>query len=835
MPFMADKLATYRRRRNFSATPEPAGNDAADSGIGAFTVQRHDARRLHYDFRLELDGVLRSWAVPKGPSLDPAERRLAVEVEDHPLEYGEFEGRIPEGHYGAGQVELWDRGTWSSIDADPVAALKKGRLKFRLHGFKLHGAWTLVRMAKREEEKDAKQNWLLIKEDDGDARSGEDAEITERAKGSVKSRVERMSRHDPLPDFIEPQLATLVSHPPLGNGWIYEIKYDGYRLLARLDRGSARLYTRNRNDWTSRLPTLARQLAQLGLDGSWLDGEIVVLAPDGTPDFQALQNAFDRGAETGVQFCIFDAPWLQGEDLTPLPLVERKLRLAEALAKAGSGDGNLLTFSQHFPVEVGGAQAALEQACGLGLEGLIGKRADAPYTGRRSGDWIKLKCRQRQEFVIGGYSDPAGSRQEFGALLLGLHDDQGKLRYAGRVGTGFDETQLKALGKRLRAMVDDRSPFVEPPQEKDTHWVRPELVAEVAYAGWTREKQLRQASFLGLRSDKFASSVRREVAREPEEATATSSTELPTGQVAREVAGVKLTHPERLIWPESGTDGGITKTDLARYVERVGPWLLPHLAQRPLSLLRCPDGSNAECFFQKHLGRTRPVGVQTFLWEASSTGKRDYVYVDSVEAVVGLVQRGIVEFHTWGASLPHPDRPDRLTIDLDPAPDVPWSRVVEGAQLARTLLEELGLVPFLKTTGGKGLHLVVPLVPQLSWPEAKAFAKAIATHLAQVLPDRFTANMAKSKRVGRIFVDYLRNDEGATAVAAYSPRARPGAPVSLPLAWEELSPGLNPADWTLRTVPARLASLAMDPWQGYGESAKFVTDGMRKALGIAKA
>jgi bifunctional non-homologous end joining protein LigD len=451
--------------------------------------------------------------------------------------------------------------------------------------------------------------------------------------------------------------------------------------------------------------------------------------------------------------------------------------------------------------------------------------------GRRSGDWIKLKCRQRQEFVIGGYSDPAGSRRGFGALLLGLFADNGKLHYAGRVGTGFDDALLTRLSRRLKSMEIEASPFCHPPKEKDAHWVKPQLVAEVAYAGWTREKLLRQASFLGLREDKPADTVKREA---PLASQASETTgELRTGEVASTVGGVKLTHPDRFIWSASSGDGGITKTDLARYVERVGPWLLPHLAKRPLSLLRCPDGSAAECFFQKHLGRTRPVGVQSFLWEESSTGKRDYVYVESVEAVIGLVQRGIVEFHTWGSSLPHPDRPDRLTIDLDPAPDLPWQRVVEGAQLARTLLEELGLVCFLKTTGGKGLHIVTPLVPENDWPQVKTFAKGIAVHLAKVLPDRFTANMAKSRRVGRVFVDYLRNDEGATAVAAYSPRARPGAPVSLPLAWDELSPDLHPADWTLRTVPARLASIGDDPWQGYGESAKAITDKMRKALGVA--
>jgi bifunctional non-homologous end joining protein LigD len=823
-------LSDYRNKRDFSTTPEPRGKAAASPAAApAFTVQRHAARRLHYDFRLEVGGVLKSWAVPRGPSLDPGEKRLAVEVEDHPLDYGEFEGEIPAGHYGAGEVVLWDRGTWQCDDEDAADALAQGHLKFSLHGFKLHGRWALVRLAdgkRRAEEATAgevsraRHNWLLIKEKDSAVRRGPAAEVTARMPGSVKRRLAALTANAPLPESLSPQLATLVAAAPQQEGWLYEIKYDGYRLLARLADGAARLFTRAGNDWTAKLPTLAKRLAGLHLDGSWLDGEIVVLDAAGIPDFQALQNAFDGKRTAPVTYYVFDAPWLAGHDLRVLPLIERKYRLATALE---NGKDALVAFSEHFAGDPATIAAAQEQACRLGLEGLIGKEADAPYVGERSRSWIKLKCRPRQEFVIGGFTDPRGRRAAFGALLLGVHEADGRLRYAGRVGTGFDDPGLARLGHRLAPLRIDTAPFADPPHEKDVHWVRPELVAEVAFSGWTRENQLRQASFLGLREDKPAAAIAREDAVAPDGGAA-----VPVGRADARVAGVRLTHPDRMLWP----DNGITKSDLARYCESVAPWLLPHLLKRPLSLLRCPDGTAAECFFQKHLGRRRPAGVHDFPWQEASGETRNYLYVDAIAGVVGLVQQGIVEFHTWGSRLPHAEFPDRITLDLDPAPDLPWPRVVEGAQLARTLFEELGLACFVKTTGGKGLHLVAPIEPQGGWDEVKAFSKALAEHLARVLPDRFTANMAKNKRAGRIYADYLRNGEGATAVAAYSTRARPGAPVSTPLAWDELSAQLNPADFTLITVPARLAGLREDPWQDYEAHALKITPQMRRALGM---
>ncbi|WP_332674214.1 DNA ligase D [Aromatoleum sp.] len=902
-------LARYHEMRDFTSTPEPSGA-AARRGVGevlSFTVQRHAARRLHYDFRLELGGVLRSWAVPKGPSLDPSERRLAVETEDHPLDYGEFEGVIPAKQYGAGQVVLWDRGGWLSLSPDPAAALAKGKLKFRLEGEKLRGAWTLVRMRGRADE-DAPEgppNWLLIKEDDDEARTGDDAEITLTRPGSVKRMSERAvpgARSDgdvpakrktgtreisgggarrkaggaakgegegrsPLPAFVAPQLASLVAEVPPGSDWLYEIKYDGYRLMAKLEAGKATLFTRNGLDWTGKLPQLAKALAALEFDDSWLDGEIVVNGDDGLPDFQALQNAFDAGSTAQIVYYVFDAPWLAGRELAGLPLVERKRLLADALADR---NGGAIGFSGHFAE---GAGEALEQACRIGLEGLIGKRGDARYVSGRSRSWIKLKCRPRQEFVIGGYTEPGGARKGFGALLVGLYDDAGELNYAGKVGTGFDQPTLARLASRLAALERDDCPFARKPRPAGQHWVRPTLVAEVEYAGWTREGLLRQAAFAGLREDKPARLVhgetpvpveggalddtdevaaasgdeartdgatptRNEVGRTRKKAgsaaaVTTEAKTLGAGERAAakkgsvRVAGVVISNPERVVWP----DAGLTKADLARYYEEIGRWLLPHIVNRPLSLLRCPDGSAAECFFQRHMGQERPADVESFIWEGASPSRRSYLYVTSLEGVIGMVQRGAVEFHTWGSTMPRADRPDRITIDLDPAPDVDWKRVVEAARLVHGLLGELGLPSFLKTTGGKGLHVVVPLQRGPAWEDVKRFSKAFAAQLARILPDRFTANMAKNRRTGRVFVDYLRNGASATAICAYAARARPGAPVSMPLAWDELGAELNPADFTIVTVPGRLESRREDPWRDYAKKRSRLTRPMWEALG----
>ena len=769
---MTERLERYREMRDFSKTPEPRGRRAeAQPSALRYYIQRHDATRLHYDFRLELDGVLKSWAVPKGPSLDPDVKRLAVEVEDHPLEYGEFEGVIPEKQYGAGDVLLWDKGAWTPEDADAEAALRKGRLHFRLDGVKLQGRWVLFRTRQKQ--------WILRKRDDAAARSGE---VVLEKPDSVRKK-SRRSKKD-LPPFIAPQLATLVEEPPRSGDWVYEVKYDGYRLLARLAKGKARLFTRAGNDWTAKLPHLAAALGKLKLDGSWLDGEIIVPAEDGRASFQKLQNAFDAHNDSQIVYYVFDAPYLSGADLRGLPLLTRKKRLEESLK------GNtVVRYSEHLAAD---PDRALAHACKLKLEGLIAKRVDGVYTSGRSRDWLKLKCRQRQDFVIGGYTAPRGSRQGFGALLVGVHVG-GKLQYAGKVGTGFDDAMLKSLMQKFKPAKE--SPFDPSPREKGVTWVKPDLVAEVEYAERTDEGLLRQAAFMGLRRD------------------------LPAKQVGEEkpVKLVKITHPERLIWPKLK----VSKADFAAYVEEVGEWFLPHLARRPLSLVRCPDGAEGKCFYQRH-----PAAGLKF-----HAVKGGYVYLETLSDVVAAVQYGAVEFHTWGATAPDIAHPDRFTLDLDPDPDLSWRQLREATQIVRALLDELKLESFLKTTGGKGLHVVVPVEPKLGWDEVKEFTRRIALFLQKAEPGLFLANMSKVKRAGKIFVDYLRNGETASAVAAYSPRARPEGGVSTPLAWDELDAKDVRGRHTVKTVPRRLARLRDDPWKGYFSTRQSITAAMLRALG----
>ncbi|ALA59070.1 DNA ligase D [Nitrospira moscoviensis] len=885
-------LDRYRRKRDFQRTPEPSGRlarqaVAAPAGRPLFVVQKHAASRLHYDFRLELDGTLKSWAVPKGPSLDPAQKRLAVHVEDHPLEYAEFEGVIPPKQYGAGTVLVWDRGTWEPL-SDPREGYRRGVLKFRLRGEKLHGGWTLVRMHRRGGEDE--DNWLLIKERDADAKSGPAGEIVETLPDSVASgrgieqvkgararvwqsnRSSALSRQPPpalsappsgrgtrhlpfathhasritlhpasvpgavkraCPDWIAPQLASLVNGMPAGEGWLHEIKYDGYRIVSRVERGTARLYSRNRNDWTSRLRPQAEALAALGLDEAWLDGEVVVLDAGGKPDFQALQNAFDLEAPRPIVYCLFDLMYLNGYDLRGAPLAERK-RLLAALLPDGR-DGATLRYSDHL---VDRGREVFVEACRSGLEGVIAKRADASYRSGRGSSWLKIKCERRQEFVIGGYTDPSGSRHGFGALLVGYYDGD-ELRYAGKVGTGFSETSLRELSARLTRLTQRRPPFVNPPsgsEARGVHYVRPQLVAEVRFAEWTQEGILRQPSFQGLRQDKPARAIGREWPQE-EQGDSNGGTRGSNGGKGgkgdnggtrgnRREQGttVRLSHPDRVLYP----DMGLTKEGLARYYEAVAEWIVPHLRGRPLTLVRCPEGYQ-DCFYQKHINETVPKAIQRIEIEEDD-GIGTYMIADSLEAVLGLVQMGVLELHTWGATRDRLEQPDRLTFDLDPDPSVPWEQVIEAAQLTRTLLDELGLVSFVKTTGGKGLHLVTPIERTCAWDEAKAFAKSVADHMARTIPQRFTANMAKRARKGKIFIDYLRNARGATAIAAYSTRAKPGAPVSVPLAWDELSPELKSDSFTVTNVPGRLKSLRADPWEGYRDATRRITERMKRRL-----
>jgi bifunctional non-homologous end joining protein LigD len=812
---MNERLDRYREMRDFSATPEPRGRKAAPKQKQLhYYIQRHAATRLHYDFRLELEGVLKSWAVPKGPSLNPADKRLAVQTEDHPLEYGEFEGVIPEKQYGAGEVLLWDRGVWTSEDRDPLDALRKGRLHFRLDGEKLHGSWILTRTRGAED----KPQWLLIKRNDEGA--DPQLDITRERPESVKRAPARAARAQSaeLPQYIAPMLATLVTEPPKLGDWVYEVKHDGYRMLARLD-GGARLFTRSGNDWTDKLPHLAAALAKLRLKNTWLDGEIVVPGAGGRSSFQALQNAFEAGRDADIVYYVFDAPFLSAHDLRRLPLVERKKRLQKALRASGP-----VRFSADLK---GDAKEVLEQACKLGLEGLIGKEADSVYVSGRSKSWIKLKCRQRQDFVVGGYTPPGGSRHGFGALLVGVYDQQGKLHYSGKVGTGFDEHLLQTLTRRLSLMKRPDSAFVDPPREKGVQWVRPALVAEVAFTERTNEGILRQASFMGLREDLPAKNVHEERAVPPP-ASKDHPKRKKSSSDSSSVLGVKISHPDRLIWPKLG----IKKIDLARYIEEVGEWLLPHVKDRPLSLVRCPDGAEGECFYQRHLMMgASPGNLQTVKRERSSKGA--YIYAATLDAVVSAVQNGAIEFHTWGATVPDIKHPDRITMDLDPDEALPWKTLVEGTLLTKTLLDGLGLKSFLKTTGGKGLHVVAPIRRELEWDEVKAFTQRIAETLVKARPELFTAKIAKERRPNKIFVDYLRNSETASAAAAFSPRARPDAGVSVPLAWDELDSKEDLRKrFNVLNVPERLAKLGKDPWADYAKTRQGITAKMRKTLGL---
>ncbi len=818
---MADRLDRYREMRDFRITPEPRGRTAAAARARKlrYFIQRHHATRLHYDFRLELEGTLKSWAVPKGPSLDPSVKRLAMQTEDHPLEYGEFEGTIPEKQYGAGDVLLWDQGEWIPEDKDPAEALRKGRLHFALRGKKLQGSWVLARTFKSEDQ--SKPAWLLIKRNDDEARSGDEAEITLLRPESVKkaakarkraSRLKKPAKDTWVPDFVAPQLATLVTEPPRSGEWVYEVKHDGYRMLARLSSdNTAKLFTRTGKDWTARLPHLAAELEALGLRDSLLDGEIVVPGDGGRSDFQALQNAFDAGSDSRIVYYLFDAPYLKGQDLRNLALRERKARLRKSLQKAKS---RILLFSEDLS---GNAQEVLDHACELGLEGLIGKEARSVYQSGRSRSWIKLKCRRRQDFVVGGYTAPGGSRHGFGALLVGFYDARGKLQYAGKVGTGFDDAALSRLLGRMAPLKSAGPPFAEPPREKSVTWLKPKLVAEVAYAERTKEGLLRQAAFMGLREDIAPKSV-------GEEKPVALDAGVAQGKPA--AGSIKITHPDRLVWPSLG----ITKLELVRYYEEVAQWFLPQVKDRPLSLVRCPDGAEGQCFYQRHLMMARSPGhLKTVKRERSSKGA--YIYADSEEAVISAIQNGAVEFHTWGATVPDIKHPDRITMDLDPGPGIEWGTLVEAARLTRTLLDGVGLRSFLKTTGGKGLHVVAPIVPELGWDEVKEFTRLLAVMLTRARPELFVAKMAKDRRTGKIFVDYLRNSETASAVAAYSTRARPGAYVSTPLAWDEAGEKTDlRTRFSLKSVPARLKRLRADPWKDYADTRQKITRKMIAAL-----
>jgi len=833
--------------RDFAQTPEPAGTVGASGDSLSFVIQKHAARSLHYDFRLELDGTLKSWAVPKGPSLDPSDKRMAVHVEDHPISYGSFEGTIPPGHYGAGNVIVWDRGTWTPL-SDPDAGLRAGKLKFELHGSKLHGRWALVRM--RRDANARQEAWLLMKEADRYARPADEFKVVEAQPDSVlsASSVESVAvtpsptaapaakaprrpraaapQRAALPERLAPELATLVDHPPAGDDWLYEVKFDGYRLLTRVQGAAVHCFTRNGHDWSAKLPRLVAAIKKLKLESAWLDGEIVVADDQGRPDFQALQNAFDTHATSRIRYHLFDLPFHAGRDLRAQPVEDRRASLQALLKDA---DADVLRFSEAFDQD---PKALLESMRSMGLEGLIGKRKGSPYTSARSGDWIKLKTAQRQEFVIGGFTEPKGARQGVGSLLLGVHEADGTLRHAGNVGTGFDEKTLAALRTRLDKLVTQRAPFAKPPARAGARkdmlptWVKPTLLAEVSFAQWTRDGHVRHAVFHGLRNDKPASRITREPVKEVAAVEKAKGSKRPMSAVP---ADLRITHPDRVIDQRSG----VTKGELVAFYASVSALMLPHLRARPIAMLRAPSGVDGSFFFQKHAEATQMPDLQS-LDPALDPGHAPLLVVPAQRGLLAAAQLNVIEFHTWNATATAIARPDRIVFDLDPGTGVDWPQVQEAAQLLHGFLDQLGLKSFLKTSGGKGLHLVVPLAPRHDWAVLKAFAQAIVQHVAKVIPDRFVAKSGPKNRVGKIYIDYLRNGFGATTVCAWSARARPGMGVSVPLAWDELG-ALSGADhWTVRNIAPRLA-VGNAPWAAYAAARQGLAAAMKKMAFDPKA
>jgi bifunctional non-homologous end joining protein LigD len=795
-----DALRPYRQKRNFDATPEPAEGGAANEAERSFVVQKHWATRLHYDFRLELQGTMKSWAVPRGPSFDPADKRMAVATEDHPISYNQFEGTIPAGNYGAGKVIIWDKGTWHPM-GDPVKGYREGKLKFELRGHKLHGHWTLVRM------KDGKA-WLLIKERDAAARAAAGFSVVDEMPDSVKAFPSPAAasagppagaRKAALPNSLQPQLATLVGEPPADAGaWLFEIKFDGYRMLARAERGKVQLVTRNGNDWTHKLAHLKAALESMELPDGWYDGEIVMPGEGPGADFQALQGAFDSARTKDIVYYLFDLPYCAGQDLTLVPVEERRAVLRRIVERIPHAN---VRFSEEFDAPPG---RMLASACKLKLEGVIGKRRGSPYVARRSADWVKLKCQLRQEFVIGGYTDPKGSRSGVGSLLLGVNEG-GELRYAGNVGTGFSEKTLRDLHAKLQALAAPRSPFTAGAAvPKQANWVSPQLVCEVSFGEWTRDGRVRHSVFHGLRSDKPPANI---TVEEP-------AAVLPTS--------LRVSNPQRVV----DTESGLTKIDLVCYYALVAPLMMEHLKGRPIAMVRAPEGIGGELFFQKHLERYRMPGVAA-LDAAIFPGHPPMLEIAKPEGLLSAAQMNMVEIHTWNGVKSAIGKPDRMTFDIDPGEGVTWPQIQEAAALVRTLLGELGLPAFLKTSGGKGLHIVVPLKKQYDWDTVKDFSHAIVLHLAHTLPDRFVAKSGPKNRVGRIFIDYLRNGYGATTVCAWSARARPGLGISVPVGWDELPKLKGGAHWTVATVHTRLDQ-GNAPWADYAKSAAPLAAAMKE-------
>ncbi|MBB6143998.1 bifunctional non-homologous end joining protein LigD [Silvibacterium bohemicum] len=892
-----EQLEMYRSMRDFEVTAEPSGGKPkppAQTNDLPFVIQKHAATRLHYDFRLGWRGVLKSWAVAKGPSYFTGDKRLAVQVEDHPIEYGGFEGTIPKGQYGGGTVMLWDNGTWAP-HGDADEGFRTGRLKFELHGKKMKGNWTLVRMGGKAAE-ERKPNWLLIKEHDEFERPAEDKPITEEAPDSVvtgrnldqiasdedhiwnskdtatiddktpapvtkpeksspsakagkkkvttaatkalsaiSSRINELPR-EAMPKFIPPQLTIQTKEAPRGEGWIHELKLDGYRIQIHIDKKGkdVRLYTRSGLDWTRRMPAVAESAARLPVTSALLDGEVVVLRPDGSTSFADLQAAFQDHAPHPMTYFAFDLLHLDGHNLRSLPLLERKELLAGILP--GEPD-ETLRFSEHFEQQ---GSTVFDNACRLGAEGIISKRADAAYTSGRSPNWIKIKCVRQQEFVVGGFTLPGDKGDGLGSLLLGYYEN-GKLVYAGRTGTGFTHQFQRDLRRRLEKMKVKDPAYASVPAEgrKGAIWVRPDLVAEVAFATWTADKLVRQAAFKGLREDKKPKEVTIELPRDTAEVQQEAEEAAPQESARQRVhakavaktaskksaaksagtlsANIRLTHPDKII--DAAT--GVTKQQLADYYAAVVDHMMPHLADRPLSLVRCPEGVGHPCFFQKHIGQGVPDGIGSVPIKDKKGATEEYLTLTAPEGLVGLAQMGVLEVHPWGSRSVTLETPDMLIFDLDPDEAIGWETLTAAAQEIRKRLKKLGLESFVKTTGGKGLHVVAPIVPKHDWTAIKAFARGFAEQVEKSDPDLYLIKMTKAARKGKIFLDYLRNERGATAVAPFSPRARPGVHVALPLSWNDLKtkPEFSVAnfdDWKTR--------LARDPWARMWDLKQPLTD-----------
>ncbi|HYE71136.1 MAG TPA: DNA ligase D [Aquabacterium sp.] len=840
-------MRRYGEKRNFTRTSEPKPVRAARAGR-SFVIQKHWASRLHYDFRLEHDGVLLSWAVPKGPSFDPAEKRMAVHVEDHPVSYGGFEGTIPPKQYGAGKVIVWDQGTWEPL-ADPSEGMRHGKLVFRLHGQKLAGVWELVRISKPGDKDD---QWFLFKKRDEWAQPLAEYDVIAALPDSVLQqplglREERESppkaasttrrpsaaandepdlanaKRAKLPAKLAPQLATLVSSVPTTGDWLAETKFDGYRLMMRIERGKPRLITRNGHDWTGKLEPVAAAVEGLGIEDGWLDGEIVVLDAKGVPDFNALQNAIDNARTGGIVYFLFDVPFLGDRDLRAVPLASRRMVLQRVFDAAGDQlDSERVRFS---PTIEAAPQDLLQAACRLNLEGIMLKRADSSYVGERSATWVKLKCQLRQEFVIVGFNDRTNAPGEVGGLLLG-YNEGGALRYAGSVGTGWNSATGRDLYQRLLPLKV-KTPAVDAatvtPGRWSTrkagtdHWVRPELVCEVTFTEWTPEGRIRHPSFQGLRSDKPPGMVTRE-----SPASVSAAQALKTRSRA---PSIKISNPDRVIDPSTG----FRKLGLVHYYESIADWMLPHLKRRPVSLVRAPQGITGQLFFQKH-PQTKMPGLKELdpaLWP----GHTALLEVDTPAALVAAAQMNVVEFHTWNSTTRSIDKPDRVIFDLDPGEGVAWAKLQEAALLMRTLLAELGLDAWLKTSGGKGLHVVVPLAPKLDYEVVKGFSQAAVQHLARTIPSRFVAKSGANNRVGKIFVDYLRNGHSQTTAAAFSARAGPGMGVSMPVSWESLKDLKSGAMWSIATAREYLSFQSADPWAGYWKSRQTLTKAIKALAG----